>query len=77
MARVHLRGVRYRVREAAVLGVIQQYTGESTVELRRLVEQLQEGAPVALQVEDLDAAYELAAELDGLGVNAEPDESEY
>lgn len=77
MARVHVRGVRYRIREAVFTGIVQQYTGQGTVDIRKIFAKVEAGEPVTLHVDDADAAYELATQLGDLGVNAEPDEGDY
>lgn len=74
MARVHLRGVRYRVREAAVRSAIESFASVPIANLRGFVERLSAGERLVVRVEDAEAAYELASELVSLGVDAEPDE---
>lgn len=74
MARVHLRGVRYRVRDAAVRSAIESFASDPIPDLRGFVERISAGERLAVRVEDAEAAYELASELISLGVNAEPDE---
>ena len=77
MPQVHMTGVRYAVRHAALCSAFQTYTGMGTVEARRLAGQVAGGDRVTLRVDEPDQAYDLAAELTSLGVNAEADESDY
>lgn len=76
MAQVHMTGVRYGVRQAALTSALQVYTGMGTVEARRIAEAVAAGDRMTMRVEDPDQAYELASELASLGVNAEADESD-
>ena len=77
MPQVHMTGVRYGVRQAALIGAFQAYTGMGTVEARRIADAVVAGTRTTLRVEDADQAYDLAAELASLGVNAEADDSDY
>jgi len=77
MPQVHMTGVRYGVRPAALTSAFQAYTGMGTVEARRIADAVASGARMTLRVEDADQAYDLASELASLGVNAEADESDY
>lgn len=77
MPQVHMAGVRYTIRQAALTSAIQTYTGMSTVEARRIADAVVAGDRVSVRIEDPEQAYDLASELASLGVNAEPDESDY
>jgi hypothetical protein len=77
MPQVHLSGARFRVRASAVASAVQAYTGATTKEARHVASCVVDGKPVSVHLDDIDAAYNLAAELAGLGVNAEPDEGDY
>jgi hypothetical protein len=77
MPQVHMTGVRYGVRQAALTSAFQAYTGMGTVEARRIADAVAAGTRMTLRVEDADQAYDLASELASLGVNAEADESDY
>ena len=77
MPQVHLTGVRYGVRQAALTSAVQAYTGMGTIEARRLAAAVVAGNHRSIRVEDPDQAYNLATELTSLGVNAEADESDY
>jgi len=77
MPQVHMAGVRYTVRHAALTSALQTYTGIGTVEARRIAEAVAVGSRVSVRVDDPEQAYDLASELASLGVNAEPDESDY
>jgi hypothetical protein len=77
MPQVHMTGVRYGVRQAALSSALQVYTGMGTIELRRIAEDVMGGKRRTVYVEDPDQAYNLATELVSLGVNAEADESDY
>lgn len=77
MPQVHMTGVRYGVRHAALISAFQAYTGMGTVEARRIADAVSTGTRTTLRVEDPDQAYDLASELSSLGVNAEADESDY
>ena len=77
MPQVHMSGVRYGVRQAALASAIQVYTGMGTIEARRVADRVMEGKRTSVLIEDPDQAYNLATELTSLGVNAEADESDY
>jgi hypothetical protein len=77
MPQVHMSGVRYGVRQAALTSAFQAYTGMGTIEARRIADAVAAGDRMTVRVEDPDAAYNLATELASLGVNAEADESDY
>lgn len=77
MAQVHMTGVRYGVRQAALTSAFQAYTGMGAVEARRIADAVASGNRMTLRVEDPDQAYDLASELASLGVHAEADESDY
>ena len=77
MPQVHMTGVRYGVRQAALTSAFQAYTGMGTVEARRVAGAVAAGNSMTVRVEDPDQAYNLASELASLGVNAEADESDY
>ncbi len=77
MPQVHLSGIRYGVRQAALTSAVQAYTGMGTIEARRLAAAVVAGTHLSIRVEDPDQAYNLATELTSLGVNAEADESDY
>ena len=77
MPQVHMTGVRYGVRQAALASALQVYTGMGTIEARRVADRVIEGKRASVLIEDPDQAYNLATELTSLGVNAEADESDY
>jgi hypothetical protein len=77
MPQVHMSGVRYGVRQAALTSAFQAYTGMGTIEARRIADAVAAGNRMTVRVEDPDQAYNLATELASLGVNAEADESDY
>ncbi len=77
MPQVHMSGVRYGVRQAALTSAFQAYTGMGTIEARRIADAVASGNRMTVRVEDPDQAYNLATELASLGVNAEADESDY
>jgi hypothetical protein len=77
MPQVHMSGVRYGVRQAALTSAFQAYTGMGTIEARRIADTVAAGGRMTVRVEDPDQAYNLATELASLGVNAEADESDY
>ncbi|MBD0319822.1 MAG: hypothetical protein ICV87_05800 [Gemmatimonadetes bacterium] len=77
MPQVHMSGVRYVVRQAALTRAFQAYTGMGTIEARRIAGAVAAGGRMTVRVEDPDQAYNLASELASLGVNAEADESDY
>ena len=76
MPQVHMAGIRYTVRQAALTRVIQTYTGMGTVEARRAARAVAAGGRVTVRVDEPDQAYDLASELLSLGVNAEADEGD-
>jgi hypothetical protein len=77
MPQVHMSGVRYGVRQAALTSALQVYTGMGTIEARRVAGDVMAGTRRSVYLEDPDLAYNLATELVSLGVNAEADESDY
>jgi hypothetical protein len=77
MAQVHLRGVRYGVREQAMVSSLQVWAGLGTIDAKSVVARTMAGERLSVHIEDPDAAYSLATELVDLGVNAEADESDY
>jgi hypothetical protein len=77
MAQVHLRGVRYGIREPAMISSLQVWAGLTTVEAKSIIARLVSGERFPVFIDDHDAAYSLATELVELGVNAEADESDY
>lgn len=77
MPQLHFMGVRYAIREPAMLTSLQVWCDLGTVEGRAIVARAVAGERFSVHLEDLDAAYCLAAELLELGVNVEADESDY
>jgi hypothetical protein len=77
MPQVHIRRVRYGVSRESVASTIQQYTGMGTIEARKAADDAVAGKPTSIYVDDFTAVYELADLLTALGVDAEPDESDY
>jgi hypothetical protein len=77
MAQVHVRGLRYAIREQAMISSLQVWAGLGTIEAKELVARAKSGERLSVPMEDPDAAYSLAGELVELGVNAEVDESDY
>lgn len=77
MPQVHIRRVRYGVSRESVASTIQQYTGMGTLDARKIADDAVAGKETSVYVDDFAAVYELADLLTGLGVEAEPDESDY
>jgi hypothetical protein len=77
MPQVQMAGVRYTVRPAALISALQTFTGMGTVDARRIAEAAAAGKRITVRVDEPEQAYDLAAELISLGVNAEADESDY
>jgi hypothetical protein len=77
MAQVHLRGVRYAVREQAMISSLQIWAGLGTIDAKAVVKRAVSGERLSVHLEDPDAAYALATELVELGVDAEADEGDY
>lgn len=77
MPQVHMTGVRYAVRQAALTSAFQAYTGMGMIEARRLARSVVDGGRVTVRVDEPEQAYDLASELTSLGVNAEADDSDY
>jgi hypothetical protein len=77
MAQVHLRGVRYAIREQAMISSLRVWAGLGTIDAKSVVTRAMAGERMSVHIEDPDAAYSLANELVDLGVNAEADESDY
>ena len=77
MPQVHIRRVRYDVSRESVASTIQEYTGMSILDARRLADDAAAGKETSIYVDDFTTVYELADLLSSLGVEAEPDESDY
>lgn len=77
MPQVHIRRVRYDVSRESVANTIQEYTGMGMLEARRLADEAVSGKETSIYVDDFTTVYELADLLTSLGVEAEPDESDY
>jgi len=77
VARVLFRGVRYGVREQAMISSLQVWCGMGSAEAKSFAARALAGERLTVQLEDADAAYSLAGEMIDLGVNAEADESDY
>jgi hypothetical protein len=76
MPQVHIQRARWDVSRESVASLLQQYTGMGMIEARRAADEAVSGRPVSLYVEDFTDVYELADVLQGMGLDAEADESD-
>ncbi|MBW3655929.1 MAG: hypothetical protein KY444_07465 [Gemmatimonadetes bacterium] len=70
-ARVVVTGARSGVSAHSVIGVLQTYTGLPLPEAQALLDRARGGERVELEMDDEYAAYDLAALLSDLGVEAQ------
>lgn len=74
-ARVVVTGARSSVSVHSIIGILQTYTGLPLPEAQALLDRARGGERVELEMDDEYAAYDLAAQLADLGVEAEVPES--
>lgn len=77
MPQVHITGIRFPVRQAAVTDALQRYAELGWVEARRSAERIMAGDRPSFHLDDFEIAYELALHLTEIGVDAEADDGDY
>ena len=72
---IRITGLRAGATDAAVTGVLQNYTGMTYPEIKRLLARVRAGEAVEVELDDEYAAYDLAGLLADLRVVAHVEES--
>ena len=73
--RIRITGLRAGASDGSVLSVLQNYTGMTTTEIRRILARVRDGERVEVELDDEYAAYDLAGMLADLRVVAEVEEA--